>query len=321
MNSGILINSEVLSQSYIPEKLLHRDEDIERIIKALSITNSFVYGASGIGKSLLIQKAIETFNSSKGKAIYIDCSLYQTTNAIFHEILASLGSIVVSKSNYELTKRLKAKLRHVDSRVAVCLDHFERLKEIETVDKILSLGLNLTVISDTKEFYRKLSPYAKASIANLMEINPYSKDQVLDIILERARESLEEYTYSEDTLKKIAELSGGNITLALNLLKSLALKAENEGKKSIDEVEFEYEVDCPEDKNLNVDQKVIMKVLREWKSLPAGRLYDFYCEESRYPKSRRAFRNYMQDLCSKGFVRNIGEKRGRLYELVEEAIK
>jgi len=265
----------------------------------------------------LAKKVVDNFNSIKGRAIYIDCSLYQTTNAIFREVLISLGSIVTSKSNYDLTKRLQAKLRHVDSKITICLDHFECLKDIETVDRILSLGLGLMIISGNKEAYRKLSPRAKANISHLIEIPVYSKDQVFDILLERAREALEEYTYSEETLRKIAELSHGNVTLALNLLKSLALKAENEGKKSIDEVELDYEVDCPEDKNLNVDQKVIMKILREWKSLPAGRLYDFYCEKAKYPKGKRAFRNYMQDLCLRGLVRNIGEKRGRIYEITE----
>jgi hypothetical protein len=103
----------------------------------------------------------------------------------------------------------------------------------------------------------------------------------------------------------------------LNLLKSQALKAESEGKSSIDDVELEYEVDCP-DENLSRDEKIIVKTLEEWKSLPSSRLYDFYVEKARHPKGRRSFRNYMQDLCTKGYVRIIGEKRGRVYEIVEQ---
>ena len=317
MNSTLLINPEALSKSYVPDKILYREKELIELSKVLSLADSFVYGEAGIGKTLLAKKVVDDFNSTKGRAIYVDCSLYQTTNAIFHEILISLGSIVTSKSNYDLTKRLQAKLRHVDSKVTICLDHFERLKEMETVDRLLSLGLGLTIISGNKEAYRKLSPRAKASITHLIEIPSYSKDQVFDIILERAKEALEEYTYSEETLRRIAELSQGNVTLALNLLKSLALKAEKEDRKSIDEVELNYEVDCPEHRNLSLDQKVIIKILREWKSLPTRRLYDFYCEKAKYPKGQRAFRNYMQDLCSKGFVKSIGEKRLSLIHISE----
>jgi Cdc6-like AAA superfamily ATPase len=266
----------------------------------------------------LVKKAIEDFNSTgSGRAIYIDCLLYQTTNAIFHEILLSLNSVVSSKSNYDLTKRLKARIRHLDSKIIICLDHFENLKEIETINRILSLELGLIMVSESEDAYRSLNPVAKASITNLIEIPSYAVDQTLDILLERAEQALEKYSYSEDKIRKIAEMSKGNITLALNLLKSLALKAENEGKDSIDDVELGYEIDCP-DGMLNRDKTVILKILKEWKSLPSSRLYDFYTEKARHPKGRRSFRNYMNDLCTRGFVRNIGEKRGRVYEIVEQ---
>jgi hypothetical protein len=97
------------------------------------------------------------------------------------------------------------------------------------------------------------------------------------------------------------------------------LKAESEGKNSIDDVEFNFENDCAEDK-LSEDERTLIKILKEWKSLPAGRLFDFYREKARYPKCKRSFRNYMQGLCLKGLVKNVGEKRGRIYEIVEEAM-
>jgi Cdc6-like AAA superfamily ATPase len=318
MSSQIIINPETLSQSYIPEKVLHRDKEFTQLSNALNFVNTFVHGANGSGKTLLVKCVIENFNSTKkGIAIYIDCSLYQTTNAIFHEILSSLSSIVSSKSNYDLTKRLKARLRHLDCKVTVCLDHFDFLKEIETLNRLLSLGLGLMIVSESRDAYGKLDAFAKAKITNIIEIPSYTNDQTFEILLRRAEETLEKYAYSEETIRKIAEVSSGNVTLALNLLKSQALKAESEGKSSIDDVELEYEVDCP-DENLSRDEKIIVKTLEEWKSLPSSRLYDFYVEKARHPKGRRSFRNYMQDLCTKGYVRIIGEKRGRVYEIVEQ---
>ncbi|MCJ7631222.1 hypothetical protein MUP77_02300, partial [Candidatus Bathyarchaeota archaeon] len=248
---------------------------------------------------------------------YIDASLYQTANAVLHEILSSIGCIVTSKSNYDLTKRLQAKLRNIEQRMTVCLDHLERLEEIETIDTLLSLGLVLIVVANNKEDYRRLSPKARAQIANLIEIPAYSKDQAFDILLERAREALAEYTYSEETIRKIADLSQGNVTLALNLLKSWALKAESEGKNSIDKVELDYEMDCPGE-NLGRDERILLKILEEWKSLPSSRLFAFYREKAHYPKGERSFRNYMQNLSLQGLVRNVGDKRGRVYEIVEQ---
>jgi Cdc6-like AAA superfamily ATPase len=235
VGSRIIASHEVLSESYIPENILHREKELAQLSNAINVVNTFVYGPSGSGKTLLIKKTTEDFNARcGGSAIYIDCCLYQTTNAIFHEILFALNTIVSSKSNYDLTKRLKAKIRRLDHGITICLDHFKRLKEIETVNRLLSLEMKLRIVSESYETYRRLNSMGKANITNIIEISSYSDDQAFAILLERAREALEETAYSKDTIRKIAQASSGNITLSLNLLKALALKTESEGKDSID---------------------------------------------------------------------------------------
>ena len=108
------------------------------------------------------------------------------------------------------------------------------------------------------------------------------------------------------------------MTLCINLLKALALKAENEGRDSINEVEYGYEIDC-EDESLNHDEKLLVNILQEQKCLASSALYGFYSQRTRYPKGERSFRNYMQDLCLRGLVKSIGDKRGRVYEIIEQA--
>jgi len=309
----------VLSKSHIPENILHREKELAHLSNAINIVNTFIHGSNGSGKTLLVKKAVEDFNvRRKGIAIYIDCCLYQTTNAIFHEILLSMNAIVSSKSNYDLTKRLKAKMRNLDSGFTICLDHFERLKEIETVNRLLSLEVKLILVSENLETYRRLNAIGKANITNIIEIQNYSEDQAFEILLDRAREALEGGAYSENTIRKIIQNSSGNITLGLNLLKALALKTESEGKDLIEDVEYEYEVDC-EHEELTADERILVNILREQKSLASNALYGFYSQKARYPKGERSFRNYMQNLCLKGLVKSIGEKRGRIYEIVEQA--
>lgn len=122
-----------------------------------------------------------------------------------------------------------------------------------------------------------------------------------------------------DTRYGNTEKIGGNITMALAVLRAVALKAESEGKNSIDEVSLEEmlpQTDCLDE--LSNDERVIFRILSEWKNLPSNRLYAFYAQAAKYPKCERSFRNYMENLCSKGLVKAIGDKRGRVYELVEE---
>jgi Cdc6-like AAA superfamily ATPase len=136
---------------------------------------------------------------------------------------------------------------------------------------------------------------------------------------DRAEKALAKGTYSDQVIKKIAEKIKGNITLGMNALKLAALQAEREGKKAIEESDVQINEDCPP--KLSEDEKFLLKILEEWKSLPASRLYDFYVQSTKHPKGERSFRNYMENLCSKGLVKAIGEKKGRIYELVDSNVE
>jgi len=132
---SILLDPKVLSPLYVPEKLSDREKELDTLSSFLkNSVNAFVYGSPGSGKTVMAKRVVENSSEpSKARVVYIDCSLYQTTNAIFSEILLSLNSIVSSKSNYELTKKLRSKTRTLDSPSAIYLDHLEHLKELETI--------------------------------------------------------------------------------------------------------------------------------------------------------------------------------------------
>ena len=113
------------------------------------------------------------------------------------------------------------------------------------------------------------------------------------------------------SLAAIAKKANGNIALGINLLKLAAINAESKGKRAIDESDIP-ENDCST--KLSPDEKILLNILRRQKSLPASRLCTLYLQ-----KGERSFRNYMRNLNELGLVKAIGEKRGRTYELVENA--
>jgi len=57
---------------------------------------------------------------------------------------------------------------------------------------------------------------------------------------------------------------------------------------------------------------MLVNILREQKTLASNTLYGFYAQKTKYPKGKRSFRNYMHNLCLKGLVKNVGDKRGRM---------
>jgi len=271
--------------------------------------NTIVYGPSGIGKTTLIKSVIEEANNNLGQAVYVDCSLYQTANAVLREILLSLGSVIASKSNYDLTKRLREKTRKV--KLFVFLDHFENLKSNDVLNILLGLDFCVCLVADTFESYRMINLTQRARFVNIVKIEKLPDDEVVKLLKENTSLKV-----GNEVMRKIVEKSDGNLTFALNTLRSAEVNHGNIA--TIEQIDFS---DGSSNKAPNVDGSAILQVLEQKKRLPSGELYRLYCEESEYPKSERSFRNYMQDLCRKGLVRSIGDKKGRFYEIIEMASK
>jgi Cdc6-like AAA superfamily ATPase len=269
--------------------------------------NVFVFGPHGIGKTILIKTVAEEYANRFGQAVYIDCLLYQTANAILREILFSLGSVIASKSNYDLAKRLREKTRKVN--LVAILDHAENLKDYEILKFLFGLNIPVCLVSNNFVCYKRLSSPMKSRIPNIVKLQNPSKEEVLNIIRERAG------SIEKRLLDEIAEKVEGNITLAVNLLESI--KVRNAGRCLIQDF-FSHENKIK--KQLNEDCKTILKILKQKKKLPGGELFRLYQRNSEFPKSERSFRKYMQALCKRGIVKSIGDKRGRLYELIGGAI-
>jgi hypothetical protein len=261
----------------------------------------FVCGPQGSCKSPLIRSVAEEVNDRFGQAVYIDCSLYQTANAVLRETLLALGSVIASKSNYELTKRLKEKTRKL--KLFVFLDHFENLKKQDILSILFGLEFCVCIVADSPESYRTINPSIRVKFAGSLKIERLSDGQLLKVLSEKA-----ESKTSNDLIRMIVERSQGNLTLALNTLKNIEI---NHRKP----VNIEP-IDSCNAGAYNEDHSTILNILRQKKKMPSGELYGIYCKHSEFAKSERSFRNYMQTLCRQGIVKSIGDKRGRVYQIV-----
>jgi len=317
MNAQILINPEALSLSYLHEKLLHREKERVQLLNNMkNFINTFVCGPCGSGKTSLVKHALRNLDK-RDFAFYVDCSIYQTTYSVLKEILPR-SELILYRSNYELIKELQRQAK--ERKFPICLDNFECLKEKGLITRFMSLGLCVVLISDSEENFSLLEERIRSNIPSIIRLQAYTTEQCFDILKDRAEKALAKWTYTDAVIKKISEKIKGNIALGINALKLASLKAESENKKAIEETDIpEINNDCPP--KLSQDEKVLLKILEEWKSLPASRLYDFYVQNTRHPKGERSFRNYMESLCSKGLVRAIGDKRGRIYEFVDVNVK
>jgi len=308
----IVVDPDPLSQSFLPKKLLHREKEYEQLIDNIkNRINTMIFGPIGSGKTALNKLAMNEIR----ELLYVDCLLYDTEYRVLKEIIPS-NRFIVCRSNYELFKELQKIAK--EKKLVVCFDNFTQLKNVDVVKKIMSIGICVVLIGRVERDSPSLNQNMISNFPNIIRLEEYSVEQTTDILRDRAKAALQESSYTESSLRKIAEKIGGNITLTLSVLRAASLKAENENKTSINEVDLDLmlpQEDCLDE--LNSDERTIFKILSEQKSIPSNRLYALYAQTVKYPKCERSFRNYMESLCSKGWAKAIGDKRGRVYEVVE----
>lgn len=112
------------------------------------------------------------------QAVYVDCSLYQTANAVLREILLALGSVIASKSNYDLTKRLKEKTRK--GKLFVFLDHFENLKNNDILNILLGLDFFICLVAVTSECHRTMSSTLKTKFVSTMKMEKLFDERIAE---------------------------------------------------------------------------------------------------------------------------------------------
>lgn len=210
-----------------------RDQERALIIGFLKNSiNTVVYGPPRIGKTTLINSVIEEANKSFGQAIYVDCSIYPTANAVLREI-----------------------------HFCICL------------------------VADSFESYRAIDFRLRTKIANIVKIEKLSNGQVSEILNDYVS------NIGDEIIQRIVEKNEGNLTLALNILKSIEA---NHGKSdNIERIDFSNET---AHKTVNENHSIILNILKKQNKRASGQLHSLYCQKSEFFKSERSFRNYMQTL-------------------------
>jgi cell division control protein 6 len=262
---------DVLRPSYIPDKLLHRDEQINQIASILvsalrgdQPSNILVFGKTGTGKTAtakFLGKEIQT--AAEGlpepfrdvRYIYINCEVVDTQ----YGVLQNIGNHFIEEFDERIpptgwsTERvyniLWEKLDKTPKVVVVVLDEIDRfvyksgddtLYHLTKInDDLKNAKISLIGISNDLKFTELLDPRVRSRLSDeKIVFPPYDADQLKDILFQRASMAFEEGVIGEGVIGLCAAVEAhehGDARRALDLLRVAAEIAERSQETEINE--------------------------------------------------------------------------------------
>lgn len=251
----------VLQTNHRPENIPHRDKEIEQIASIMApclrgerISNLFVYGQTGTGKTLSVEYVKnELLNrNNKGalalKIEYLNCKMRKVSDTeyrILAELIKKLGGNVpvtglptdqVYNKFIELIEKEKQLivliLDEIDQAVKKISDNF--LYNLTRLNSELSKSqISIVGISNDLKFLDMLDPRVRSSLGEEeIVFSPYNALQLQDILKNRAEKAFKPGVLEDGVIAKCAAYAArehGDARRALDLLRVAGELAEREG--------------------------------------------------------------------------------------------
>ncbi|MBI5390847.1 ORC1-type DNA replication protein [Candidatus Woesearchaeota archaeon] len=256
--NSIFTNRKFIQTTYIPEKLFHRDEQINTIagvlapcLKQEKPSNLFVYGKTGTGKTATLLhitdnlQKIATQRNIPLKVCYINCKLKRVADTEYRllaQLVKDMGKEVPSTGlpTDDIYTFFFKLLEQQQGLVLLVLDEIDQLVK-KAGDEILynltrmnselkHAQISLIGISNDPRFAEQIDPRVKSSLGEEeIMFPPYNALQIQTILRERAAVAMKPDGIGEGVIEKCSAYAArehGDARRALELLRVAAELAE-----------------------------------------------------------------------------------------------
>ena len=241
-----------LDINYVPHKLPHREAEMRLLIEFFSFAlqapdkmaqRAIIAGDVGTGKTVLSQRFGNRMTDEAVKLginlryVHVNCREYRgSLFLILHHIVSIFHPNFPNRgySAEELLGMLLQILDDENAHVILALDEFESLIERESSEAVYKLTrlqeirqdkpqrLSLICILRNLRAVDKLDLSTRSSLqSNIVNLEKYSKQQLIDILNDRVSLAFKPLTLPEETLNLTAELASsenGNARFGIELL-------------------------------------------------------------------------------------------------------
>jgi orc1/cdc6 family replication initiation protein len=328
MNEPLIVNENALADFFVPERLLHREEQITElknrlspILKNRSVENIFLTGTSGAGKTAIAKHVLRSH--FREHSAYINCWKHRTTHEVLTEVLLSLQVPVHGReSTGDLSKVLERLMQK--KKIIICLDEVDKLNDFDVLYLLARNGCGLILVSTRCHSLSSLNSRIRSSLAlTEIEFPMYSVDELYNIMKDRIECAFRPGALKNELVRMASLAAQGDARTALEIVRKACKKAEVQGLNEISMKELREAIDDTSRfmimhplNRLNQHQKVLYEILEKKRKLPSGALYGEYSAVTADPVVDRAYRKYMNKMVNMGLVRTEGKGRWKSYEIV-----
>ncbi|MDP9015687.1 MAG: AAA family ATPase [Thermoproteota archaeon] len=356
--SSLVKNRQALTIDYVPEKLPFRDEETRALAQVLSTifkgarpSNLLLFGKPGTGKTAAARSVVDRL-AKKASELKTDVTVLfvnakiagGSAYKVIFEIAEELGINKEQEKQVhftglsmgEATDRVLNFIQKKKLNLVLVIDEIDSLVDRSGDDILYNFTranqrmnggfITLIGISNSLTFKDKLDPRVRSSLSEEeIVFNPYTVEQLRQILQERAKLSFNEGAISEAAVNLCAAIAGrehGDARKAIDLLRVAAELAERDGTTKVDEKhvragEDRIERDAPfvALKNSPAHHKLVILAIIKSMNGTTGKVYDIYlslCKQTEQkPLTQRRMTQIVNELDLLGLVSTDIVNQGR----------
>ncbi|MGF7118566.1 ORC1-type DNA replication protein [Methanobacterium oryzae] len=330
-------NIDAFNPDYIPSHFPHRKSQMEAL--AISIrpalrkgrpVNAVVLGSCATGKTTAIKKIFEMVERASDKVIcvYINCQIHTTRFGIFSQIYQKIFGHTPPETGVPFSRiyqNIMQNLSNEGKSLVVALDDINYLFYSKNANKIfydilrahesfkgVKTGV-FAILSDIEFRFMLDKNVNSIFIPQEIIFNPYSREEMRDILKERANIGFYPDVISDELIDEITDYtsSSGDLRVGIDLLRISGNLAESDASKTIERKHIEDALKNTGSinltytlKSLSDDERTLLDIIRlSNEDLTAGDLYEEFSK-----KTRSSYASFNRILNKLEFLRLIDTK-------------
>ncbi|KAB1189182.1 MULTISPECIES: orc1/cdc6 family replication initiation protein [Haloferax] len=263
---NVFVNKDALGESYKPERIEERDDEISEYMDALQPVvdgwepnNVFLYGNTGVGKTAVTEFLLEMlledvsqYDDVDLSVISINCKTLNSSYQVAVELVNELrpAGAEISSTGYPqqtVFKKLFQELDDVGGTILIVLDEVDSIGERDELlyelprarsnGKLEDAKVGLIGISNDFKFHDQLDPRVQDTLCEReLHFPPYQAPELQNILESRAEVAIAADSCEEGVLNLCAALAArdsGSARQALDLLRLAGEHAENKDDERI----------------------------------------------------------------------------------------